>query len=82
MLYQDNKERMRTIRKSVLVYANDTAQYQAVNQYLSKFNKIKLSPSVIFHIPDRFKAVLLIWFSVFACFGVRFGIVFTFCVSR
>ena len=33
-------------------------------------------------ITDRFKAVLLIWFSVFACFGVSFCTVFIFCVSR
>ena len=42
-----------------------------------------LSPRpVIFYITDRYKAVLLIWFSVFACFGVGFSTVFTFCVSR
>ena len=29
-------------------------------------------PPVIFYITDRSKAVLLIWFSVFACFGVSF----------
>ena len=31
---------------------------------------------------DRSKAVLLIWFSVFACFGVGFCTVFTLCVLR
>ena len=41
-----------------------------------------LSPQVIFYITDRSKAVLLIWFSVFACFGVSFCTVFTLCVSR
>ena len=33
-------------------------------------------------ITDRSKVVLLVWFSVFACFGVCFCIVFTFYVSR
>ena len=33
-------------------------------------------------ITDRFKAALLIWFSVFACFRVSFCTVFTFCESR
>ena len=31
---------------------------------------------------DRSKAVLLIWFCVFACFDVSFCTVFTYCVSR
>ena len=35
----------------------------------------------MFYITDRSKAVLLIWFSVFACFSVSFCTVFTFCVS-
>ena len=39
-------------------------------------------PPVIFHITDRSDVVLLIWFSVFACFGVSFCTVFSFCVSR
>ena len=32
----------------------------------------RFKPPVIFHITARSKAVLLIWFSVFACFGVIF----------
>ena len=42
---------------------------------------ITFKPPVIVYITDRSKAVLLIC-SVFACFGVRFCTVFTFCVSR
>ena len=42
----------------------------------------RFKPPVIFYITDCSKAVLLIWFSVFACFRVLFCTVFTFCVSR
>ena len=38
--------------------------------------------SFIFYKTDRPKAVLLIWFSGFASFGVSFCTVFNFCVSR
>ena len=41
----------------------------------------RLKAPVIFHITDRFKAVLLIWFYVFAYFGVSFSTFFTCCVS-
>ena len=43
----------------------------------------RLKPPVIFEITGSSKAllVLLILFSVFACFGVNFCTVFTFCVS-
>ena len=34
----------------------------------------------MFYTADRSKAVLLVWFSVFACFGVSFCAVFGFCV--
>ena len=37
--------------------------------------------SSVFYITDRSKAILLILFSVIACFGVSFGIIFTFYVS-
>ena len=40
------------------------------------------SPPVVFYITDCTNVVLLIWFSVFACFGVSPYTVFTFCVSR
>ena len=45
----------------ILIYFND---------YLTIIILVK--PLVIFYITDRSKAVLLIWFSVFACFGVSF----------
>ena len=48
-----------------------------VGRLLNRFR-----PSVIFYIPGRSKSVLLIWFSVFAFFGVNLCTVFTFCVSR
>ena len=35
---------------------------------------------MIYYITDRSKAVLLIWFSVFDCFGVSFCTVFTYFV--
>ena len=41
--------------------------------------KIDLNPTVIFYITDPSKALLLIWFSVFDCFGVSFCTVFSFC---
>ena len=41
-----------------------------------------LSPPVIFNITNRYKAVLLYLFSVFACFGVSVCTIFTFYVSR
>ena len=43
---------------------------------------IEAQPPVIFYITDHSKAVLLIWFSVLACFGVSYCTVFTFFVSR
>ena len=43
---------------------------------------IGLSPKVIFYIADRSKAVILIWFSVFACFSITLCSVFTICVSK
>ena len=45
--------------------------------------EIGLSPNLyLMYITDHSKAVLPICFSVFACFGVSFCTVFTFCVSR
>ena len=41
----------------------------------------RFKPPVIFYITDRSKAVLLILFSVFACFGVIFSTVIIFFVS-
>ena len=41
----------------------------------------RLKPPLVFYITDCSKAGLLIWFPVFACFGVSFCTVFT-CVSR
>ena len=38
-------------------------------------------PPVILYITERSKAILLIWLSVFACFGVSFCTVFTFNLS-
>ena len=42
----------------------------------------RFKPPVLFDITDRSKAVLLIWLSVFACFGVSFCTCFTFYVSK
>ena len=53
---------------------------QKLRARLVPFNRFK--HPVMFYITDRSKAVLLIWFSVFACFGVSFCTVFTFYVSR
>ena len=53
---------------------------EAVGEVGYPLNRFK--PPVIFYITDRSKAVLLIWFSVLASFGVSFCTVFTFYVSR
>ena len=42
---------------------------------------VRLKTPVVFYIIDRSKAVLLIWYSVFACFCVSFCTVFSFCAS-
>ena len=39
-------------------------------------------PPIIVYITDRSKVVILIWFSVFTCFGVSFYTAVTFCRSR
>ena len=46
----------------------------------SALNRFK--PTSKIYITDHSKAALLIWLSVFACFGGSFCTVFTFCVSR
>ena len=53
---------------------------EAEGEVARLLNQVK--PPVIFHITDHSEAVLLIWFSVLACFGISFCTVFTFCVSR
>ena len=53
---------------------------QLMIHFYDRFSVLK--PPVTFYISGRSKAVLLVWFSVFACFGVIFCTVFTFFVSR
>ena len=55
--------------------------FQKLRARLAPLNRFKPTP-VVFIISDRSKAVLLISSSVFACFGVSFCTVYTFCVSR
>ena len=42
----------------------------------------RFSPLVVFYITDRSKAVVLVWFSVIACFGISVCSGFNFYVSR
>ena len=42
----------------------------------------RLMPPVMFRNSDHSKAVLLIWLSVYVCFGVGYCTVFIFCLSR
>ena len=48
------------------VYSSAIAEAEGEGGY--PLNRLK--PQVIFYITDRSKALLLIWFSLIACFGV------------